>query len=319
MSAPKHWDELKTLHSLNHNQESDLRLSINSPIGLVTLWVLVEGDADPYFYERLFDNNRTKVVKVGKRGKDGKLYGGNIVVKELVRNLLALGWTRLVIGIIDRDWRTFKKDAKQNLPSNIFETDRRDLEMTLLSYPSLRMALKQEVIKTMNPNHIRWFKNGYWYKNSGDWFRDVWEQCSMLSRYMGSLRIVASHFELPRLDFSLSECCDESQHSICCEWEAQLFRSAVNQTGCYYIQLLYYCWIVKLRYDLNHRDVYDVCRGHDFLSVLSAMLIDKSHYSEKWMTFFMTKEISASEIIGMRLFQNIDKWALSVGVTMAVH
>ena len=68
MSAPKHWDELEKLKKKAPNQESDLRSSMMSPSGLVTLWVLVEGDADPYFYERMFDLSHTKVLKVGKKG-----------------------------------------------------------------------------------------------------------------------------------------------------------------------------------------------------------------------------------------------------------
>lgn len=310
MSAPKYWDELKELEKSLPNQESDLRLSITSPIGLSTLWVLVEGDADPYFYERMFDMSRTKVLKVGKKGTDGKMHGGNKVVKEFVANLLALGLTQLIIGIIDRDWRPFKKDANQSLPLHIFETDQRDLEMTLLSFSSLRSALEREITGTMNPNHKKWFKKGYWYRKNGQWYRDVWEQCCQVSRYMGGLRIVSSHYALPRVNFTTPDCWDERQHKVYDHWESNLFRSAVVQTGCSSVRMLYYCWIVKYRYGLNHRTIYDVCRGHDFLSVLSEMLIDKMHYSEKWMTFFLAKEMTTQDIKSMRLYQDIERYRL---------
>lgn len=319
MSAPKHWDELKTLHALQHYQESDIRLSINSPTGLETLWVLVEGDADPYFYERMFDMSRTKVLKVGRKDGDEKLHGGYKVVRDFVANLLALGRTQRIIGIIDRDWRPFKNDATMSLPPNIFETDQRDLEMTFLSYPSLREALKLEVTSTMNPNHKRWFKNGYWCRENGDWFQDVWERCCEVSRYMGSLRIVAAHYDLPRVDFTLSDCWDDGKHTIREGWENRLFSSAVNQTKCCYFRWFYYCRRVKHMYNLDHRSVYEVCRGHDFLPILSEMLIDKAHYSERWMTFFMTKEMAAADIRGMQLYQDIDRWAATVGVVLSVH
>lgn len=319
MGVPTHWDELRTLQSSHPNQESDLRLSINSPTGRVTLWVLVEGDADPYFYERLFDNSSTKVVKVGKMGTDGKLHGGCKVVKEIVANLLSLGRTRLIIGIIDRDWRPFKEEAKSKLPPHIFETDQRDLEMTFLSYQSLREALRKEIIKSMNSNHLKWFNNGYWCRRNGDWFRDVWERCCKVSRYMGSLRIVVSHYGLPRVDFILKDYWNTGQYALREEWEARLFRKTVEQTRCCYLRLLYYSWRVKYKFDLNHRTIYDVCRGHDFLSVMSKMLIDNAHYSERWMTFFMTKEMTIADIRSMRLYQDIEKWAVSFGVTMSVH
>ena len=319
MSAPKHWDSLQKLHSLPPNEESDLKLAINSPMGLVTLWVLVEGNADPYFYERMFNMTWSKVVKVGKKGKDGKLYGGNKVVMELVNNLLNLGLTQRIIGIIDRDWRPFKKDNRKPLPKNIFETDLRDLEMTFLSISALRNALGQEIVSTMKPDHKKWFKNGHWYKKCGDWYRDIWEQCCMVSRYMGSLRIVDSHFELPRIDFIAHDCWDEKQHVLYNGWENRLFHIAEKQSGCCHFRLLVYCWMIRYKYDINHRSVYDVCRGHDFLSLLSEMLIDKSHYSEMWMTFFMTKEISVADIRNMCLYQNIDRWTTTTGVTMMAH
>lgn len=319
MGAPTHWDELRTLQSSHPNQESDLRLSINSPTGRVTLWVLVEGDADPYFYERLFDNSSTKVVKVGKMGTDGKLRGGCSVVKEIVANLLALGWTSRIIGIIDRDWRPFKNEAKLQLPPHIFITDQRDLEMTFLSYPSLREALRKEIIKSMNTNHLKWFNNGYWRRRNGDWFRDVWERCCEVSRYMGSLRIVASHYGLPRVDFISTDYWNAGQYALWEEWEARLFRRTMEQTKCCYLRLLYYSWRVKYKFDLNRRTIYDVCRGHDFLSAMSKMLIDNAHYSERWLTFFMTREMTIEDICSMQLYQNIDKWATSEGITMLVH
>lgn len=317
MSVPKHWAELQSLHTLSYYQEPDLRLSISSPAGLLTLWVLVEGDADPYFYERMFDMSRTKVVKVGKLGKDGKLHGGNKVVKDLVSNLLSE--TQFVIGIIDRDWRPYKKDAHLSHPLHIFETDQRDLEMTLLSFTSLQSALRQEVINTMNSNHKRWLKRGYWCRKNGDWYKDVWELCCKVSRYMGSLRIVASHYELPRVDFTMPDCWDDVEHKLYDNWENRLFNRTMEQTGCSCVRLLYSCWMAKYRYDLNHRTIYDVCRGHDFLSVLSEMLIDKWHFSERWMTFFMTKEMAVTDIRQMRLYQDIDSWAISKGVAMSAH
>jgi hypothetical protein len=72
-------------------------------------------------------------------------------------------------------------------------------------------------------------------------------------------------------------------------------------------------------YNLDHRSVYEVCRGHDFLPIMSKMLIDNTHYSERWMTFFMTKGMTATDIRGMRLYQDIDRWAATVGVAMSVH
>lgn len=313
MSIPKHWAELKSLASKHVVVEADLILSINSPSGLVFLWVLVEGDADSYFYERMFNLTRTKVVNVGIPDSKGDIHGGYNAVIGLVNKVLALSpW---VIGIIDRDWRTYKKSPKSQLPINIFVTDERDLEMTLLSFPNVRKKLEIEVTSSMEFKHKHWFKNGYWYKKTGNWFRDVWEQCAMVSRYMGGLRIVASYFELHRVDFYVKDYWDERQHFLLANWEDKLFTTAMRQCCCGRIKLLFYSWVVKYRFGINHRTLFDVCRGHDFLPVLSNMLIDSHHFSERWMTFFMTKEISLEEIKSLRLYNHVKEWEKKSGKT----
>ena len=306
MSIPNHWTELKNLAYRQTVVEADLTILINSPSGRGMLWVLVEGDADPYFYERMFVPTHTKVIKVGIDDLKGNIHGGYRAVIELVGKMLVLSpW---VIGIVDRDWRPYKKSSEQTLPTNIFVTDERDLEMTLLSFPNVRKNLGREVIDNMNAKHMHWFNNGYWYKRTGDWFKDVWERCSMVSRYMGSLRIVAAHFGLPRVDFFVKDYWNERNHSLLTNWEISLFNTALRQCGCGRIRLLLYSWAVRYKFDINHRTLFDVCRGHDFLSVLSNMLIDSQHFSEPWMTFFMTKEISLEEIKSLRLYCNIDGW-----------
>ena len=121
------------------------------------------------------------------------------------------------------------------------------------------------------------------------------------------------------LDFISTDYWNAGQYALWEEWEARLFRRTMEQTKCCYLRLLYYSWRVKYKFDLNRRTIYDVCRGHDFLSAMSKMLIDNAHYSERWLTFFMTREMTIEDICSMQLYQNIDKWATSEGITMLVH
>jgi len=310
MSAIKYWDTLQSLAGNVHTLESDLKVSMTSPAGVTLLWVLVEGEADMYFYERMFDTSVVKVFKAGEKDGRGKISGGNKAVLHIVDHLLHDPdvLTSSLIGIIDRDWRPFKKNVSDILPEHIFETDWRDLEMTLLSHASVRNALEQEVVSNMAEKHRQRYLKGT------DWYRNVWDSCCMVSRYMGSLYIVASHFEYARLEFSDTTYWDDAEGKKCLKenWEEHIYADAlrqVNPVG--HLRLLLSCWYMRHRYQLNKRSIYDVCRGHDFMHVLSCMLIDKHHFSEEWMTYFMTQEIPLAEIRNLRMYQSIFHWAAS--------
>lgn len=304
MPEPKYWKQLRNMATQTAYVESNLRILVTSPSGRHMLWVLVEGKADPYFYERMFDSNTTMVVMVGKPDCKGVIHGGNIIVKELVKKLLAFSRNPFIIGIIDKDWRPFKKKSNLPLPENIFETDHRDLEMTLLSYQRIINVLKTEVMTSININHLVYLRKD---KNT-DWFRDVWIRCCNVSRYMGIFHIIASHFKTSDVCFTIPCYWEEKNHCLFPKWKDRLFITAIKQCKISKLRLsIYRCWI-NLRYCPSRRPFFDVCRGHDFLSVLSCMLIDKSHFSEEWMTFFMTNEISKQEIKSMQLYAHIGRW-----------
>lgn len=312
MSSIKHWDSLQRLGKQQCFVESDLRLMILSAGGSATLWVLVEGEADIYFYERMFKNHGVKVIIAGKSNSLGVKYGGFHSVIETVTNLLLWGRTSLIIGVVDRDWRSFYSNVVRKLPANIFLTDHRDLEMTLLSVQQVRGLLKAEVVTNMNPAYIRDI-------GSGDWFSSVWEKCCHIARYMGSLRIVAAHFKMQKLKFSDTLYWDKVSRSLKPDWESNLFNKALEMNApiCK-ARFYFYCWWTKVRYGLNNLSNYDICRGHDFLQILSTLLIDTGHFSEKWMTYFMAMEISVTEIRGLKMYGAIRNWMNSKGLSLLV-
>lgn len=311
MTPIKYWDSLQKLADHLTYVESNLRVMIMSPGGTGSLWVLVEGEADMYLYERMFVSPGAKVVKAGKVGGDGNIRGGIHAVKEVVGNILSLGLTKLIIGIVDRDWSTFNKNAILNLPANIFLTDHRDLEMTLLSVKQVRDLLTTEIIANMNPVYVR-------ILGGGSWFPLVWYNCCNIAHYMGSLRIVASLFQLPRIVFRESLYWDNGSRIITQNWEHNLYYSALEQSNLTKLRFYILCWWTKVRYGLNKLPIYDVSRGHDFLHVLSTLLLDSGHFSEKWMTYFMANEISVAEIRKLKLYNSINGWMRNNSLSLLV-
>lgn len=317
MSAPKHWNTLKNIVTQPPVLESNLRLMVLSPGGLATLWVLVEGESDPYFYERMFVVGNVKVIKAGMPNSIGVVHGGYHVVIELVGKMLAARSNLLVIGIIDKDWRSFIGHT-ENLPANIFLTDRRDLETTLLSYSRLRKALRAEVMSSMNGNFLSHFIDGKWYKKNDDWFRDVWENSVLVSRYMGIFHIMAAHFHMPRVGFKATDYWDNSNCRLRTDWRGNLLQTAIRNFGVSRCKMHCRTFRINLRYALNFRSFADVCRGHDIMSLLSKQLIDSGHFSEKWITFYLSKEINHDEIKGMRLYRSLYRWMNQHGISLLI-
>ena len=317
MAAPKHWASLQSIVSQPPVVESDLRLMVFSPAGLTALWVLVEGEADPYFYERMFVVGNVHVIKAGKPDSIRNVHGGYRAVIELVGKMLLVRNNLLVIGIIDKDWRSFKK-TNDKFPANIFVTDRRDLEMTLLSFPRLRKALGAEVMSTMSANYRHYFVDGEWYKKNGDWFRDVLEKGISVSRYMGFFHIIAAHYQTARLGFKASEYWDSTNCRLQKGWREKILQAAIKHTGMSRCQMHCKMIQVNLRYGVCIRPFADVCRGHDLMSLLSKQLIDTAHFSEAWLTFYLSKEINLEEIKSMCLYKNMSRWMNQRGVSMLV-
>jgi len=317
MAAPKHWASLQSIGSQPLVVESNLRLKVLSPAGITALWVLVEGEADPYFYERMFVAGNVHVIKAGIPDSARVVHGGYHAVIELVGKMLAARNNLHVIGIIDKDWRSFKRTLDK-LPTNIFVTDRRDLEMMLFSFPRLRKALGTEVTSSMNANYRSYFVDGKWFKKNGDWFRDVWEKGISVSRYMGVFHIIAAHYQTSKLGFKASDYWDSTNCRLQKGWRENILQAAIKHTGMSRCQMHCKMIQVNLRYGVCIRPFSDVCRGHDLMSLLSKQLIDTGHFSEAWLTFFLSKEINLEEIKSLRLYRNLSRWMNQHGVSMLV-
>lgn len=310
----KHWDDLQTLF-INSDRillENDLRSSINSPIGERTTWVLVEGTCDPWFYDRMFTGSLVKVVKVGIKDKLGNPKGGYKAVEKIVHNLLKDA-TGLVLGIIDKDYTEFNKQRYVD-SSCIFTTDHRDLEMTLLSNDAARAKLQTEILSNTRPARFGKLM-------PEDWFSKQWNLCETVCRFLGELRIAGTWLNIPTgLHFKPSLYWNANDKSLVKGWKRHIYISAFKQ--CLRKHYPFLSPLVHLcsnyRHQTKEMKIWDVCRGHDFMEFLSELMIDKFHFSSAWMTYFLAKEVSWSDIRKMQLYNTIHTWQSAHSVNVLV-
>lgn len=310
----KHWEDLQNLF-MNPDRimvENDLRSSINSPIGERTTWILVEGTCDPWFYERMFTGPFVKVIKVGIKDKLGNPNGGYKAVDKIVHNLLKDA-TSLVFGIIDKDYTQFNKQRHID-SSCIFTTDHRDLEMTLLSNDDAREKLQAEILSNTRPARFGKLM-------PENWFCKQWNLCETVCRFLGELRIAGTWLNIPtKLNFKLSLYWNAKDKELIKRWKMHIYISAFQQ--CVRKNYIFLAPIIHLWSNYRHRTkmmtIWDVCRGHDFMCFLSELMVDKSHFSPAWMTYFLTKEVSLTDIRKMHLYKTIHTWQVAHGVNVLV-
>lgn len=310
----KHWEELKNCSGADYQIENDLKRAINSPLGEKTLWVLVEGNADPYFYERMFikDNTPVKVHKAGYIAKDRSKKGGNDIVVNIVTHILQSKLTDEIIGIIDRDYRDYEK-KKRRTPNNIFLTDYRDLEMTMMADENNRTLLFNEIKINSNPSNTK-----YW--GNQDWFDRMWKKCEAVSRLMGEIRITLTWHNLKaKLNFSPKLYWDEVNKSVYSSYSSNIIKYVKLQCKANGNKLnIDRLSSVRNRFLLQKQSLWKICRGHDLLSVLSNLLIDSSTFNEEWMTFFMSKEYPKPSIRQMSLYSTLKKWQTAKGLNVLI-
>jgi len=265
-------------------QASDVEAAINHPAGEIIKWVIVEGKADKDFYPKMFDED--VFVYIGGYLKDDKLNGGAMAVKSVVSTIINKNLTQTIIGIIDRDYTDFGIQPYSEAP-HIYRTDKRDLELTLMSLDSAWNA----VTSLSEFNNVDTNK---------------WE---LVIRKMGCYHVYNYWKFLDfHIEYKNGSIYDSSKHDICSNWESVL----LNQTQ---ICAQKSNKIVSLppnaadlansQFLLNGRNFCDYCRGHDALPLLAQMMVF-GHYNERKLTKIMIDSVTLDDIKTLKLYQNID-------------
>lgn len=271
--------------------KSAIRQAMMSPAGMRVVWVVVEAEDDLRVYSK-FMNPDTTMVKTSK-GADGRQGYANveIIVKEIREEVSQAH----IIGIRDADYSKYKDDFKP--VENVFFTDRRDLEMMLLESGSVRNALD------------KWM-NG---------FEEVFEKCIPICRHFGYLRIFNDALKLNcRFHHHLStrQFWDYSHQALQPDWEERCTVIFISLAGgaCTLDDINGFI-ATKM---LTKESVFDICRGHDLLHLLSLTMINVQEYSEERIAAKMTSAYSLEDFKYTQLYNSILLWQETESVSALV-
>lgn len=120
---------------------NELRLDISHPNSKGVVFVFVEGESDIRLFRKLFNLQYCKVEFVP---------GGKFKLEDCVATLS--GSYTLIIGIIDADFIHLK--GTKPTKSNIFATDRHDIEMTIIAEDEVFSSLMSEHTSEGKENHL---------------------------------------------------------------------------------------------------------------------------------------------------------------------
>jgi hypothetical protein len=268
-----------------------IRQALMSPAGLRVAWVVVEAEEDVTVYEKFMQPDST-VVKTSE-GETGRKGYANVelIVSEIKKEVPVAH----IMGIRDTDYSRYEEGYEA--PANIFLTDRRDLEMLLLEAESVKQSLR-----TWAPA-----------------YDEAFSKCIPVCRHFGYLRIYNELADLSvRFHDNLrpSKYWDFKQQAVVASWEQDITEKFVELSagGCTAQDVKVFITTQKL----EDENLYDICRGHDLLNLLSLTLVDVQTYSVKAIMTKMTEAYSLDDFKATKLYSSIKTWQTTEGVTALV-
>lgn len=271
---------------------NSIEIALKSSLGRQYVWVIVEAEEDFDFYKKFF-NDKTKVYSASAQNKKG----GYIVVEKFVEEI-PKSWSDVkILGIRDADYTKYQEEQYQP-PQNIFLTQHRDLEMMMLSFSSACKGLERW--NTQFPNKI--------------------DETLPYAKVLGYLRIYNQERNLfcmfRNAKVSLKSEWNDDLHQMNDDWESSLQEKFENGVKCklptFAFDLNDYRSFIQMK-DLEQESAYDVCRGHDVLSLLSLMMIKTDVYTTKTITNKMIESSSLIDFKQTTLYSSLRVWEQQLG------
>lgn len=244
------------------------------------VFCLVEGELDYKIYSTRLNPKKIEVVIA----EDNRKIAGYRNVVKFVSELRMECPNVRVIGIRDKDYSIL---LGQITPDGIYYTDYRDLEMTILSSASFLASdsTLTEKISIVMP-----------YCRHLAYLRIFNESKGKICRMNDKVRI------------SFVYCFDKRSFHM--DWQSRLDNAFISNSEPACKQEDIDKFITS--HDLYNYIDYDVCRGHDVISLMG--IIYGNHYHQNEMENSMCAHYSKDDFYATSLFINIQKFCDNFGI-----
>lgn len=256
--------------------ESIISAALKSYIGQQYIWIIVEGYDDVQIYRTFFSDPNSKVMD--SEDKDGHKGWKN--VETIVTNILGNFPKANIFGIRDKDYTSFEI-PKYQYPANVFHTDYRDIETTILVSENVTNAL------------IRRDHN----------YSSTLSKSLKLSLFIGYIRIYNHVYDkgIPlNKNLKKSVFWDDANNELCGDWKEKIIDQLDG--GLVLTDLEEF---IQER-NLTEENPWDICRGHDVIKHLQ--YYDHS-YGKDYTLGIMLKAFTFEEFKKTFLYEEILRWA----------
>lgn len=261
-------------------------MALKSPLGIRTVWVIVEGEDDVMIYNKMFDK---KISNVKHASIDDNGSGGYKNVEHIVSEVINQVKGAKIIGIRDKDY-SLLLNHNFKFPKNIFLTDRRDMEMMVLESDTVSSKLRLWA----NPLYDKAFNTA---------------KC--VAVFLGYLRIYnhMHHLSCSFHQLKVSKIWNQNEHKINDNWKEYCLHFVSDEIT--EDDLM----VFANKHQLLEFSFYDICRGHDFIKCLSLALI-KQEYNKNEIFKMMISSYSVDHFRKTGLYSSIYKWQTSNNVSI---
>lgn len=271
-------ETLKDAVELSRDYTSGLiRADFSSPLHCRKGFMVVEGNDDVLFYRKYIIPN-TKIYPAFKSKTQG---GGNnhvIYVVEVV-NQWAIGVK--ICGIIDADYRRFTDDVPAG---NVFFTDHRDIEMTVMAAGSVQPVLSRMVSL---------------------------QQVMPVAKFLGIMRLCNAKYDLG-IKFKKivkKSIIFDGASTLICDWrkavESEFWHNLPFKDKWHKIVYIVSTWIMLRMSDGKYQDS-DICCGHDLLKLLA--FAENNSKSDKDIWEEISNVYTVTDFEGTKLYHRIANW-----------
>lgn len=238
------------------------------------VWVIVEAIDDIPIYSPYFDNSKVRLhtSRISSCSCDN--------VEKIVGYFETTDIP--VIGIRDADYTPFS--SAYHLPRNVFRTDFRDIEMTMLHSVEVRRDLKKDC--------------------GNDLFDSIYAAAILVASCEGILRI---YNDLRQLGFSFKtkikkkDYIDEANMALCPNFLEKMIQVFTTECGIGNEDL-------ETFYAAHcNDDPYTLCQGHSFISYLLSMKLFKKSTSD-FRDAIISSYHKSGDFTTSNLFDSIGKW-----------